>query len=41
MYNRDWTAWAIGRIGADFTRSADTHLLSLPLPALPDLALYL
>lgn len=41
MNDRDWTAWAIGRIEADFTRSADTHLLSLPLPALPDVALYL
>ncbi|MDP5102419.1 MAG: PLP-dependent cysteine synthase family protein [Erythrobacter sp.] len=41
MTNRDWTAWAIGRIEADFTRSADTHLLSLPMPTLPDIALYL
>lgn len=41
MSGRDWTDWAIGRIEADFTRSADTHLLSLPLPALPDIALYL
>lgn len=37
----DWTHWAIGRIEADFNRSADTHLIPLPLPALPDIAIYL
>lgn len=41
MRNRDWVDWAIGRIEADFNRSADTHLLPLPVPALPDIALYL
>jgi cysteine synthase A len=38
---RDWVNWAIGRIEADFTRSADTHLIPLPVPALPDIAIYL
>lgn len=41
MTRRDWTIWAIERIEADFTRSADTHLLSVPMPALPKIALYL
>lgn len=36
-----WTDWAIGRIEADYTRSADTHLIPLPLPALPGVAIYL
>lgn len=31
----------MGRIEADFNRSADTHLFPLPVPALPDIALYL
>ena len=39
--DREWLAWAIGRIEADFTRSADTHLVPVPVPALPDIALYL
>ena len=38
--NRDWVNWAIARIEADFTRSADTHLIPVSLPALPDIALY-
>ena len=38
---RDWLNWAIGRIEADFNRSADTHLIPLPVPALPDIAIYL
>lgn len=29
-----WTHWAINQIEADYTRSADTHLLTVPLPAL-------
>lgn len=36
-----WTDWAIGRIEADYTRSADTHLIPLSLPALPGVAIYL
>ena len=39
--NRKWLNWAIARIEADFTRSADTHLIPLSLPALPDVAIYL
>lgn len=38
---RAWCDWAVGRIEADFVRSADTHLIPLPLPALPDVAIYL
>ena len=38
---RPWLNWAIGRIEADYTRSADTHLIPLALPALPDIAIYL
>ncbi|WP_225205258.1 PLP-dependent cysteine synthase family protein [Novosphingobium huizhouense] len=37
----EWVSWAIGRINADYTRSADTHLIPLDLPALPDIAIYL
>lgn len=36
-----WVKWAIGRIEADYARSADTHLLPVSLPALPGIALYL
>jgi len=39
--NRDWAAEAVRRIAADFNRSADTHLIRLDLPGLPDLTLYL
>ena len=38
---REWVNWAVGRIEADFNRSADTHLIPLPVPALPDIAIYL
>lgn len=38
---RDWVDWAMGRIAADFNRCADTHLLPLPIPSLPGIALYL
>ena len=38
---RDWVRWAIGRIEADYTRSADTHLIPVEMPALPHIALYL
>ncbi|WJS98519.1 PLP-dependent cysteine synthase family protein [Novosphingobium humi] len=37
----NWVSWAIGRIDADYTRSADTHLIPVPLPALPHIAIYL
>ena len=38
---RTWANWAIARIEADYNRSADTHLIPISLPALPDIALYL
>lgn len=41
MTRRDWVAGAIGRIEADFNRSADTHLIPLPLPEYPGIDLYL
>jgi cysteine synthase A len=37
---RVWLDQAIRRIEADATRSADTHLIRLPLPATPGVALY-
>jgi cysteine synthase A len=39
--DRGWVAETIRAIEADFNRSADTHLLRLPLPATPGVALYL
>ncbi len=39
--DREWVNWAIGRIEADYNRSADTHLIPVSLPALPHIALYL
>ncbi|KAF1686655.1 cysteine synthase [Pseudoxanthomonas broegbernensis] len=41
MTQRDWVAAAIHKIEADFNRSADTHLIPLPLPAWPDIDAYL
>jgi len=38
---RSWVSTAIGIIEADFNRSSDTHLLRVPLPAAPRIALYL
>ncbi|WP_186292023.1 PLP-dependent cysteine synthase family protein [Ancylobacter moscoviensis] len=38
---RDWLCTAIQRIEADINRSADTHLIRVPLPALPGITLYL
>jgi len=38
---RSWTSTAIRIIEADFNRSSDTHLLRVPLPAAPGIALYL
>ncbi|NQD37238.1 PLP-dependent cysteine synthase family protein [Permianibacter sp. IMCC34836] len=37
---RLWVAQAIERIEADFQRSADTHLIPLPLPGFPSIDLY-
>jgi cysteine synthase len=39
--HRGWMREAVRRIEADFQRSADTHLIALPLPAWPGIALYL
>jgi cysteine synthase len=39
--DRAWIAQAIRRIEADFSRSADTHLVPLSLPACPDVHVYL
>ena len=36
-----WVREAISIINADFIRSADTHLIAVPLPALPALRLYI
>ena len=38
---REWTAQAIRRIDADFNRSADTHLIPVPLPGFPGIDVYL
>ena len=38
--HRPWAREAIRIIEADFQRSADTHLIPLPLPGLPGIALY-
>jgi cysteine synthase A len=39
--DRDWVNEAVRSIEADFNRSADTHLLRVPLPGAPGIALYL
>ena len=39
--DRSWVAAAIQTIEADFNRSSDTHLLRVPLPAVPGVELYL
>src|SRR5215217_3620113 len=38
--NRSWVSSAIVIIEADFNRSSDTHLLRVPLPGAPGIALY-
>ena len=38
---RQWVATALQRIEADARRSADTHLIPLPLPELPGIDVYL
>ncbi len=38
---RQWVNQAIQKIDADFQRSADTHLIKLPLPEYPDIDVYL
>ena len=39
--DRGWLAEAVRRIEADYTRSADTHLIRLELPKFPGVTLYL
>src|SRR4051812_30881960 len=39
--DRAWAAAAIQTIEADFNRSSDTHLLRVPLPGAPGVALYI
>jgi cysteine synthase A len=39
--DRAWVRDAVATISAEFARSADTHLLRLPLPAMPGVHLYL
>ncbi|WP_445503216.1 PLP-dependent cysteine synthase family protein [Microvirga sp. G4-2] len=39
--DRSWVSNAIKIIEADFNRSSDTHLLRVPLPAVPGVSLYL
>ena len=41
MSQRTWVASAIHTIEADFNRSADTHLIPLPLPGYPGIDVYL
>ncbi len=41
MITREWAQNAVHKIEADFNRSADTHLISLKLPAYPGVQLYL
>ncbi|MCK7494287.1 MAG: hypothetical protein MZW92_26150 [Comamonadaceae bacterium] len=41
LMSRTWTRDAVRIIEADFNRSADTHLIPLPLPALPGVHVYL
>ena len=41
MAQREWVAQAIHTIEADFNRSADTHLIPMPLPGYPGVDVYL
>ena len=41
MSSRTWIAHAVARIESDFQRSADTHLIPVPLPGFPGIDLYL
>lgn len=41
VQDHDWVAEAVGRIEADINRSADTHLIRIPLPRAPGITLYL
>jgi cysteine synthase A len=39
--DRQWLHWAVGEIEADLARSADTHLVRVPIAGLPDIDIYL
>lgn len=39
--DRDWLHWAVGEINADQARSADTHLIRLPVDGLVGIDIYL
>ncbi|HCI43581.1 MAG TPA: cysteine synthase, partial [Salmonella bongori] len=41
MMSSNWVKNAINEINADHQRSADTHLIRLPLPAFPGIQFYL
>src|SRR5690606_19185402 len=41
LSQREWVAAAIRKIEADFNRSADTHLIPMPLPGYPGIDVYL
>ncbi|RTZ43370.1 PLP-dependent cysteine synthase family protein [Candidimonas sp. SYP-B2681] len=41
MTQQKWVQQAVSKIEADFNRSADTHLIPVPLPAYPGVQLYL
>ncbi|GLP96071.1 PLP-dependent cysteine synthase family protein [Paraferrimonas sedimenticola] len=40
-HEQQWVSQAIHKIETDFQRSADTHLIKLPLPAFPNIDIYL
>lgn len=39
--DREWTRWATGILRGDANRSADTHLIHLNFPGIPDISIYL
>ncbi len=41
MSDQSWMNAAIEKLEADFHRSSDTHLIKVPLPALPQIQLYM
>lgn len=41
MACRDWVVGAIAKIEADIARSADTHLIPMDIPGMPDICIYL
>ena len=41
MTDRRWMMQAVAEIEADLARSADTHLIKLPVPGFPGIDVYL